>query len=780
MLLMKCKMCGGDLDIQPGNTVAECLFCGSKQTVPNISDDKKAMLYDRAGYYRRSNEFDKAMAIYEQLIAEDNTDAEAHWSAVLCRYGIEYVEDPRTHKRVPTVNRVQYKSILDDRDYLSALDFADPAQKLIYTNEANIIDKIQKGILEVSRKEEPFDIFICYKESDESGRRTQDSVIAFDIYKELTKEGYRVFFARVTLEDKLGSAYEPYIFAALNSAKVMLVVGTNKDNFNAVWVKNEWSRYLTLMKEDSSRTLIPVYRDINPYDMPEEFSYLQAQDYGKIGAIQDLVYGINKLLKRKEEKVVQTTVINNSSVGDVNTLLERAFLFLEDREWDKADQYAEQVLNQEPKNAQAYLCKMMAELRCPKYDLLQGQEEPFDYNANYLKVVRFGNSDLVSQLEVCNDYIKNRNEERRLKREYDLAVSMMDSANSEKMFREAADRFSIISGYDDAESKKEYCLLRAEECRKDAIYKSACSIYNKTKVDDVEKAKSLFESIPGWKDADDYALKCQNKIGQIAQEEKIKKEKNEKLKKTIRRSVISIIILCVLGIVGYYTIILNWLIPEYKYNKGKSLINTGEINSGVEILYGLGDYKDAMEIVMRYPDQWLSQASDNGTIKIGQHNWIILAKEEGEMLLITEECVDKIPFDENKKNDWSNSSIKNWLNTDFYNNFSESEKNIIVCHEVNVARYFNNGVNLQKIYESTEILDKVFLLSEDEVDEYFEKDEDRIATYNGEKTEWWLRTSGLHNSERAMYVRTKGDVYFKGDGRNYDKGVRPAIWIKTQ
>lgn len=85
-------MCGGDLDVHPGKSVAECLFCGSLQTVPNISDEKKATLYDRAGYYRRNNEYDKALGLYEQLISEDNTDAEAHWNAVLCRYGIHLMD----------------------------------------------------------------------------------------------------------------------------------------------------------------------------------------------------------------------------------------------------------------------------------------------------------------------------------------------------------------------------------------------------------------------------------------------------------------------------------------------------------------------------------------------------------------------------------------------------------------------------------------------------------------------------------------------------------------
>ena len=103
--VFKCKMCGGVLEVKPGDTVCECEYCGAVQTLPRLDSDKKANLYERASYLRRSNDFDRAMGIYEQILSEDKTDAEAYWSLVLCRYGIEYVEDPATHKRIPTVNR---------------------------------------------------------------------------------------------------------------------------------------------------------------------------------------------------------------------------------------------------------------------------------------------------------------------------------------------------------------------------------------------------------------------------------------------------------------------------------------------------------------------------------------------------------------------------------------------------------------------------------------------------------------------------------------------------
>ena len=302
MITFKCKMCGGDLEFEQGASVAECPYCGTTQTLPKLDDDKRANMYDRANHFRRQNEFDKAMAIYEQILQEDRTDAEAYWSLVLCRYGIEYVEDPVSHKRVPTVNRVQYASILADEDYKSALQYADTIQRGVYEAEANAIAEIQKGILDISKKEKPFDVFICYKETDANGRRTPDSVLANDMYHQLTKEGFKVFFSRITLEDKIGTAYEPYIFAALNSAKVMVVLGTKPEYFNAVWVKNEWSRYLALIRAGADKTLVPAYRDMDPYDLPDEFAHLQAQDMGKLGFMQDLIRGIKKIAGKDEAK----------------------------------------------------------------------------------------------------------------------------------------------------------------------------------------------------------------------------------------------------------------------------------------------------------------------------------------------------------------------------------------------------------------------------------------------------------------------------------------------
>ncbi|MEE1553004.1 MAG: toll/interleukin-1 receptor domain-containing protein [Lachnospiraceae bacterium] len=392
MAVFKCKMCGGTIEFTTGDTVGVCDSCGTKQTLPKSNDDVIANLFNRANNLRLKCEFDKAEAIYEKIVEQDDSEAEAHWGIVLCKYGIEYVDDPLTGEKVPTCHRTMFEAVTTDADYQAAIDYSDPAQQIIYEKEAHNIDHIQRDILSIVEKEEPFDIFICYKETDENGKRTVDSTIANEIYYQLKEEGFKVFYAAITLEDKLGHEYEPYIFAALNSAKVMLLIGTKPEYFNAVWVKNEWSRFIKFTKNDRSKMLIPCYRDFDPYDLPEEFAHLQAQDMGKIGFINDVVRGIKKVINKdiSEQPLVVNTVVTEKN-SNIEPLLKRVSLFLEDGDFDKADEFCEKVLNKDPECAEAYIDKLLIEFKCHTRDELSEQPIEISNSKNYNKVIRFGN-----------------------------------------------------------------------------------------------------------------------------------------------------------------------------------------------------------------------------------------------------------------------------------------------------------------------------------------------------------------------------------------------------
>ncbi len=572
-MIIKCKMCGGDIDFIPGATYGTCEYCGSTSTIPQAEDENKLNRYNRANHFRRQCEFDKAVAAYEKILEQDDTDAEAHWGAVISRFGIEYVEDPATHQRIPTCHRVQVASILTDEDYLAAVENApDEESRRIYQEEAARIAEIQKGILAISANEKPYDVFICYKETDENGQRTRDSQWAQDVYYGLTEQGLKVFFSRITLEDKLGQQYEPYIFAALNSAKVMVVIGSRPEYFNAVWVKNEWSRYLSLMKHDHKRLLIPCYRDMDPYDLPEELSMLQSQDMSKIGFMQDLLRGIQKVMQQPTSAPqvvrVETATAETNAPG-VTSLLKRAALFLEDGDTASAREYYDRVLDIDPECAEAYMGKVCAETGCRKESDLGALNYCVDMRGDWQKAVRFASAGQKQKYEGYMASVRARVEEHCHELAIDCACAVavgrgsrakMDDALKayrancltkgsestdysaeenaswhlagyqsirntlaqmaadnaprdvpEGMLKVAAAMFGQIKG---EEERAHQCLVLAEQARQKVIYEKAsarrAAIGTPDLMDaaDLEALAKQFGQIPGYKDAKQQAEQC--------------------------------------------------------------------------------------------------------------------------------------------------------------------------------------------------------------------------------------------------------------------------------
>ena len=473
MAIIKCKMCGGDMELAADKTYGMCEFCGSTMTLPKIDDEQRAAAFNRGNHFRRIGEFDKALTVYERIVREDDTDAEAHWCCALSRFGIEYVEDPVTYEWIPTCHRASFDSFLEDVDYLAAVEHSEGITKRQYQKDGVKIAEVQREILVTSQNEEPFDVFICYKESDESGERTRDSLMAQDVYYQLTDLGYRVFFARITLEDMVGKQYEPYIFAALTSAKVMIVIGTKAEYMNAVWVKNEWSRFLAMMRKDRSKLLLPCYRDMDPYDMPEQLSVLQSYDMSKIGFIQDLIRGIKKVLSASVPKETQKeTVVVNTNSATTAPLLQRVFMFLEDGNWNSADEYCEKVLDLEPQNALAYVGKLMVELRVKTQQNLSDCEKPFDNYNNYQKAMRFADDTLKGSLTDAITVIKNRI----LERKYVAALCMKEKAKTDSDYINVVNVFKELGDYKDSSSLASESQNVANELFAEGKYKTAVSI----------------------------------------------------------------------------------------------------------------------------------------------------------------------------------------------------------------------------------------------------------------------------------------------------------------
>jgi len=292
---INCQSCGGALKVF--SSVCTCEFCGVTNIICGETGNYINSL-NRANKLRQQCEFDRAFEIYEDILKNNPPFADILWSETLCDYGIEYVEDPLTHKYLPTLHRIKDESILESNYYLEALELCDEKQREEIAACAEEIYKIQLEYLNIASNEDPYDVFICYKETD-NGEQTKDSEVGMKLYEKLSEMGYKVFFSRVTLKEKLGIEFEPYIFAALKSSPVMVVIGTKPEYFEATWVRNEWSRFLRLKENDLDKQIFFACDDIS--DLPKAFARRQAQILTDDSSIANLANNVDNYIKLAEK-----------------------------------------------------------------------------------------------------------------------------------------------------------------------------------------------------------------------------------------------------------------------------------------------------------------------------------------------------------------------------------------------------------------------------------------------------------------------------------------------
>ena len=653
MAIIKCKMCGGDIELSQDKTYGICDSCGSMMTLPKIDDEQRAAAFNRGNHFRRIGEFDKALGVYERIVQEDESDAEAHWCCALCRFGIEYVEDPTSHEWLPTCHRASFDSFLEDVDYLAALEHSDGVTKRQYQREAAKIAEVQHGILATSQNEKPFDVFICYKESDANGERTRDSLMAQDVYYQLTEQGRRVFFARITLEDKAGAQYEPYIFAALNSAKVMIVVGTCPEHFSAVWVKNEWSRFIALMRKDKHRVLLPCYRDMDPYDLPDQLSAFQSYDMSKIGFIQDLIRGVSKVLDADKAPERETVIVQNESGANVTAMLKRGSMALEDKNWGAAREFFDRALDMNAECAEAYLGQFLAEEQVSSLSAYaqkrlnlwklsdakpliavqtvgaDAQKAAERYTIeNYLPADRI--RDLFAFDPKYNSYLSQATalcaKEKQILNENRLFARALQFAKGELRQSLEKDRDAFYAKLDslaeeqrESDRKNEARLQQQYAKHLENMNRRAAELHSaaaKDLEDDYQKLCTMnpeqkssfecqqiakdFERLGDYKDCAARAAEWREQVKEAKTREHAEFEQACAKGKAIARAKkirALIITAAAIAVVAFLLVLFKTIIPSNHYKKGEALLAASNYEEAISEFQSAGGYKDAQELM---------------------------------------------------------------------------------------------------------------------------------------------------------------------------------------
>ena len=176
--------------------------------------------------------------------------------------------------------------------------------------------------------------------------------------------------------------------------------------------------------------------------------------------------------------------------------------------------------------------------------------------------------------------------------------------------------------------------------------------------------------------------------------------------------------------------------------------------------------------------------------------WQVLAMKKDRMLIITRYSIDCKRYHESYENiTWQDCTLRKWLNNDFINSaFNEEERDLILevkNQNHDILNYNTTGVE--------DTLDKIFLLSIDEVQKYFKDDDARkcrhtpYAKMRGAYSDhgfcwWWLRSPGCNRRQAAIVCsgdRRCGSYFYHGGGvyaygYYVDSGngaARAALWL---
>ncbi len=499
MAAFVCRMCGGVLE-RKGSGVCRCEYCGNMQSVPLIDDEDKAELCIVAEGFRREYQYDKAIEIYEQLLKVYPTDADLYWSMLLCRYGVECKEQQYS------LNRTHPRSLLSDEDYKAALKYATSEQRAVMESQAAQIDSIRRSIVEAASGFKQYDVYLCCKEADKNGRRTKDSVIAADIFKKLTEDGLKVFFPQVTLEDTLSSEQEQHIYAALNSSRVMVIVGIGNDSFESLWVKNAWVRFISLMNGER-KAVIPVFKDADASKLPSGLAQFQALDMARLGFERDLISSIRAIIA-----VDTASVKVVSSVKD-DPMLRRAYVHLEYSEFDDATRLCDEMLKTQGDAAEIYLVKLLIEYRVSSEKELDKLEIDFSGSENYRRAMQLGDEGFRINLREHND-----------RSIYNKFSALLDAASTEAECRAVADGFRSLGDYLDSAKKAEEAREKlgnveriAQQNRREGIYALCVKrLAESTDLNILRSVERSLNDLGDYKDAVALKDKCTALINEIS------------------------------------------------------------------------------------------------------------------------------------------------------------------------------------------------------------------------------------------------------------------------
>jgi len=380
MASMRCACCGGVCHFEYGKGYV-CSYCGRTYTGTENADTITDKLNFANAKRIEDYDFEGASKLCNEVLDQESNNQEANFWALLAEYQIVYLKNAKGDYK-PTFLNPDVTTPINECKYYQKLNTE-------YRKMADFAETVRLEVVRESQQIPDYDVFISYKQHIDNSDTimTEETEWAAEIYKRLSKTGLRVFYDEVSLKE--GTAgWEPHIYSALKSAKYLILLGSSVDNINSTWVKNEWKRFLSYRKKDSSKTFSVVKRNFKPEELDFDLQSQQMLSVDKTDWADVLVKNVSDYFTKYK----------------VEFLLEEAKAFILKRKFKKAKQCFVKVCSADPRNAKGYWgllnCKFKA---MDDYDLVKSRKK-IGKTIEYKNALQYaGDEEAERYKKVCND-----------------------------------------------------------------------------------------------------------------------------------------------------------------------------------------------------------------------------------------------------------------------------------------------------------------------------------------------------------------------------------------
>lgn len=245
---LRCTYCGGALLDQ--GVFYQCDSCRTpiKKSAMERLSEQDVFELNAARLLKESYRFQEAQVAYDAILGRDPECEEAAWGAFLAEYGIEY----QVVEQKPTFHALSPEPTYHSRYYA----------RLSAEHRQEADDVIEKKRLEIMRSVEQrpaYDVFLSLKIAEDNGTKTPEYDWATQLYYDLREQGYQVFFSPQVLK-QTNADWEPYIYRAIQTCRIMLILTSSIEHTNAPWVRNEWRRILSRIANTPEGEIKPTFR----------------------------------------------------------------------------------------------------------------------------------------------------------------------------------------------------------------------------------------------------------------------------------------------------------------------------------------------------------------------------------------------------------------------------------------------------------------------------------------------------------------------------------------